>query len=112
MQRARLREHCQKILLFGKRNAILTTGMRVRRWMGGRIVGPQDPRGVPEEGVGIGAHRCDLALLAILPATADGSGEQLHEARAGMGRLGVTAKAEEAEVAALAMISAGYKQHR
>ena len=68
---------------------------------------------VPEAGVGIGAHRCDLALLAILQATADGSEEQLHKARAGLGRPVDTAKAEEAEVpVALRMISAGYKQHR
>ena len=68
---------------------------------------------VPEAGVGIGAHRCDLAPLAILQATADGSEEQLHKARAGLGRPVATAKAEEAEVpVALRMISAGYKQHR
>ena len=68
---------------------------------------------VPEAGVGIGAHRCVVALLAILQATADGSEEQLHKARAGLGRPVDTAKAEEAEVpVALRMISAGYKQHR
>ena len=84
--------------------------MRVRRWMGGRIV-EVHPWGVPEEGVGIGAHRCDLALLAILRSTADGSEEQLHKARADLGQSKGTEEAEEVPVAPR-MISAGYKQHR
>ena len=108
----RVREHCHKIVC-DTRNGILTTRMRVRGSMSGPIV-EADPWEVPGARVGIGAHRCDLALLAILRARADGLDERLHPARAGLARDAVGTASAEAEVPAapsLRIISAGYK-HR
>ena len=108
-----LREHCHNIVC-GTRNGIHTTRMRVRGWMGEQIV-EAHPWEVPGARVGIGAHRCDLALPAILRARVDGWDEQLHPARAGLARRDAvgTASAESEVPAApsLIIISAGYK-HR
>ena len=107
-----LREHCHKIVC-GTRNGIHTIRMRVRGWMGEPIV-EADPWEVRGARVGIGAHRCDLALLAILRARADGLDERLHPARAGLARDAVGTGSAESEVPAalsLRIISAGYK-HR
>ena len=71
------------------------------------------PWEVPGARVGFAAHRCDLALLAILRARADGLDERLHPALAGLAKDAVVT-AREAEVPAalsLIIISAGYK-HR
>ena len=68
-----------------------------------------DPWEVPGARVGIGAHRCDLALLAILRARADGLDEQLHPARAGLAKDAVGTAVPAAR--SLRIISAGYK-HR
>ena len=108
----RVREHCHKIVC-DTRNVDNTTRLRLRRWIREQIVEAY-PWEVPEARVGIGAHRCDLALLAILRARADGFDEQLHPARAGLARDAVGTASAEAEVPAalsLRIISAGYK-HR
>ena len=109
----RVREHCHKIVC-DTRNGILPTRMRVRGWMGEAIV-EADLWEVPRARVGIGAHRCDLVLLAILRAKTDGWHERLHSARAGLARRdAVGTSSAEAEVPAatsLRIIIAGYK-HR
>ena len=93
--------HCHEIVCEA-RNGILTTTRRARWWMGEAMV-EEYPQGVPGARVGSGADRCDLVLHAIMQPTADGSNEQIHEARADL-------EAKDAEVPAalsLRIISAG-----